>query len=123
VSKTKEIEKAADIYLRAEVAYRDAKQILRLGFSLAIESAGKVLEREPTDMDEAMLIAATKEASDILELYGRSPDDYPQGVNAESALKDALKRVKARYRNGKCHLCKGPAFECAKRHIKGRSCA
>ena len=122
MAKKMTVAQATFSYLGAKVARRDAERLLDIGYAAAVEDAAKVLEREPEDLDEAILFVAAKEASDIIDLYGHDPEEYPQGRTIDLAYAHALKSAKKRYHKGKCCFCKGPALPCAKRHAHGRSC-
>ncbi len=129
---------AGDSYLRALVARRDAKRMIDIGFDAATEEARAVIEAEQAAREtnfffngaevltltpEAIDAVALKEAADSIEIYERDPAHSPDGRTAAEAYAAALKRVRSRYRGGKCSLCKGPALPCARRHTRGGSCA
>ena len=117
------IRAAAESYVRAFAARRDAKRLLDIGFAAATKDHAKVLRRAPRTLAEAIEIVAVKEACDRLDIYDRDPGGEPDGRTADVAFAVSLKVARSRYARGKCWLCKGPALRCARRHAHGRSCA
>jgi hypothetical protein len=119
------IDNAAQDYVAAACALRDAKKMLQAGFEKAVAHCRPILSKpeDALDMDEAFELVVGKEASDLLELFDRSPSEYPEGRTAARALVASRKTCKKRYGSGTCALCKGPALACARRHAHGRSCA
>jgi hypothetical protein len=127
MTKAQRIERAAVRYLAAQQAHRDALRLLEIGRSAASTEHRKILtqvvESKRSTLDDLIYVVAAKEALDLITFYATDPQGYPDGKTSERAWAVSLKAIKARYRKGKCALCKGPALGCIARHAEGRSCA
>jgi hypothetical protein len=135
-----DVQEAGKQYLHALCAKRDAIRLIEIGFAVgtqkyvkAIQAAQASLERDEAPstglLNDSIALVAMKEARDIIELYERDPQRYPDGQSAESALAAGMKIARGRYKKSrfskefKCTLCRGPALPCAVRHASGKSCA
>lgn len=127
MTKAERIERAARGYLTAQQVHRDALRLLEIGRSAASkehrEMLDGILESKTSTLDDLIYVVAAKEALDLIEFFKTDPGGYPDGETAARAWEVSLKNIKARYRKGKCALCKGSALGCIARHAEGRSCA
>lgn len=111
----------------ALVVRRDALALVDAGFRSTTQPEREMFASvgEAPDMDTALEMAIGKEVTDLIDGYARDPSSemFAAGRSPHTAIAAARRIVRARYRSGKCSLCKGPALPCARRHIHGRGCA
>lgn len=114
----------AGAYLGAKAAKRDVENAATRAVLWAAEAFTRHAgPQDAMPLEDVVFMVAVKEAADLLDLYDRDPKRYPQGRGVEPALTFSLRSTRARYANGKCGLCKGPALDCARRRAHGGSCA